>query len=89
MTKRGTTVVNYSEDLLRDDEFEDSDGPRRLGGLRTRRDQVVDQTRDVLADRLGKELLEPVESQGIWRDWMGKPYFGKLVNCLILLCLTG
>ena len=89
ITKRGTTVVNYSEDLLHDDEFEDSDGPRRHGGLRARRDQVADQAKDTLVDRSNKEISEPVETQGIWREWMGKPNFGKLVNCLNLLCLTG
>lgn len=89
MTKRGTTVVNYSEDLLHDDEFEDSDGPRKHSSLRIRRDQGADQAREALAERLSKELSEPTETQGIWRDWMGKPNFGKLVTCLILPRLTG
>lgn len=76
-TKRGTVVVNYSEDLLGDDDFEESDGPRRHTGLRSRKDVDPAQSRDTLADRLSRELTAPVETQGIWRDWMGKPKFGK------------
>ena len=73
-------MVNYSEDLLHDDDFDDSDAPRRHGGLRNRRDQGADHARDALVERLSKELSEPIEIQGIWRDWMGKPNFGKLVT---------
>ena len=76
-TKRGTVVVNYSEDLLGDDDFEDSDGPRRHTTLRQRRELEPSQTRDALVERLSKELEAPVQTQGIWRDWMGKPKFGK------------
>ncbi|KAF1817064.1 SNF5-domain-containing protein [Eremomyces bilateralis CBS 781.70] len=71
-TKRGTMAVNYAEDGFDDTDFDDGEGPRRPTGLRSlRRD-------DSLADRekftqLGKELSAPVEVQGIWRDWMGKP----------------
>ena len=78
-TKRGTVVINYSEDLLNDDDFDESDGPRRPTGLRSRREDP-NQNREGLADRLGKELTAPVEVQGIWRDWMGKPKFGKSVH---------
>ena len=77
-TKRGTVVINYSEDLLNDEDFEESDGPKRHTGLRSRRDVDPNQTRDALVERLIKELISPVETQGIWRDWMGKPKFGKL-----------
>ncbi|MCJ1475621.1 Chromatin structure remodeling complex protein sfh1 [Lambiella insularis] len=75
-TKRGTVVINYSEDLLNDEDFDDSDGPRRPTGLRSRRDDP-NQNKESLAERLSKELTAPVEVQGIWRDWMGKPKFGK------------
>ena len=78
-TKRGTVVINYSEDLLNDDDFEESDGPRRHTGLRSRRDVDPNQTRDALVERLSKELTSPIDTQGIWRDWMGKPKFGKSV----------
>ena len=78
-TKRGTVVINYSEDLLNDEDFDDSDGPRRPTGLRSRRDDP-NQGKESLLDRLGKELTAPVEVQGIWRDWMGKPKFGKSVK---------
>ena len=38
-TKRGTTAINYAEDGYDDDDFEDSEGPRRATGLRSvRRD---------------------------------------------------
>ena len=78
-TKRGTVVINYSEDLLNDDDFDESDGPRRPTGLRSRREDP-NQGRETLGDRLSKELTAPVEVQGIWRDWMGKPKFGKSVH---------
>lgn len=74
-TKRGTVVINYSEDLLNDDDFDESDGPRRLTGLRSRRDDVG-QNRE-LVERLGKELDTPTEVQGIWREWMGKAKYNK------------
>jgi chromatin structure-remodeling complex subunit SFH1 len=71
-TKRGTTAINYAEEFD-EDSIEDSDNPRRATGLRT-----AQQRRDVdpaveKAKELGKEATAPVEVQGIWRDWMGKP----------------
>ena len=73
-TKRGTAAINYSEDFA-DDSIEDSDNPRRQTGLRT-----AQQRRDPEASgekapekELGKEIYEPVEVQGVWREWMGKP----------------
>jgi chromatin structure-remodeling complex subunit SFH1 len=74
VTKRGTAVLSYAEDAYDDDDFEDSDRPRRATGLRSvqRADPAnQDQTAQIAA--LGEELIAPVESQGIWRDWMGRP----------------
>ena len=71
-------MINYSEDLLNDEDFDESDGPRRPTGLRSRREDP-NQNKESLAERLSKELTAPIEVQGIWRDWMGKPKFGKLV----------
>lgn len=70
-TKRGTTIINYAEDGYEDIE-EDSDDPRRRPtGLRSlRKEDSV--SRQELADKAGKETWEPVQVQGIWRDWMGK-----------------
>ena len=74
-TKRGTIAINYAEDGYDDDDF-DSEGPRRPTGLRsTRQDPTL--AADGTANKLGKEIFAPVEVQGIWRDWMGKP---KLVR---------
>ncbi|KAK8156355.1 hypothetical protein IWX90DRAFT_385201 [Phyllosticta citrichinensis] len=74
-TKRGTTAINYAEDGYDDDDFEDSEGPRRrptgLRSLRQQDDPAIKQGPDV--SQLGKELTSPVEVQGIWREWMGKP----------------
>jgi chromatin structure-remodeling complex subunit SFH1 len=73
-TKRGTTAINYSEDFA-DDSIEDSDNPRRQTGLRTaqqRRDPDVNGEKPAEKE-LGKELYEPVDVQGVWREWMGKP----------------
>lgn len=75
-TKRGTQVVSYAEDNLAGDEYEDSDGPRKLTGLRTRREESTTNREDVL-EKLTTELVEPVAVQGIWRDWMGKPKIAR------------
>lgn len=74
-TKRGTTAINYAEDGFDDDDFEDSEGPRRRPtGLRSLRQQDDPQAKlGQDASQLGKELTAPVEVQGIWREWMGKP----------------
>lgn len=72
-TKRGTTAINYAEDGFEDDDFDDSEGPRRATGLRSLRrdDSAVNQSAQAAA--LGKELSAPVDVQGIWREWMGRP----------------
>ncbi|KAF1956174.1 SNF5-domain-containing protein [Byssothecium circinans] len=72
-TKRGTAVISYAEDGYEDDDFEDSEGPRRATGLRSlRRDETtLDKSAQIAS--LGKEISAPVEVQGIWRDWMGRP----------------
>jgi chromatin structure-remodeling complex subunit SFH1 len=72
-TKRGTTAINYAEDGY-DDDFEDSEGPRRPTGLRSlRREEVDTALGGGPASHLGKEVSSPVEVQGIWREYMGKP----------------
>ncbi|TLD34884.1 Chromatin structure-remodeling complex subunit sfh1 [Venturia nashicola] len=72
ITKRGTTAINYAEDGY-DDDFEDSEGPgRRPTGLRSLRREDTEQDKEK-ASQLGKEIHAPVEVQGIWRDYMGKP----------------
>jgi len=77
-TKRGTTAINYAEEF-EDDSIDDSDGPRRQTGLRTaqqRRDQDAAQNGKTAQKDFGggaREVHAPVDVQGIWRDWMGKP----------------
>ncbi|KAH8731017.1 hypothetical protein GQ44DRAFT_699217 [Phaeosphaeriaceae sp. PMI808] len=75
VTKRGTAVLSYAEDAYDDDDFEDSDRPRRATGLRSiqRGDEAssLDKTAQIAA--LGEELTMPIDLQGIWRDWMGRP----------------
>ena len=76
-TKRGTTAINYAENEYDDDDiFEDDTGPKRLTGLRSRREDP-NQSKDPPPDKFGKEPTAPVNVQGIWRDWMNKP---KLVR---------
>lgn len=71
-TKRGTIAKNYAEDEYDDDDiFEDSEPRRRATGLRSRVEDP-NSGKDNVAAKLGKEIYEPVEVQGIWRDWMGK-----------------
>jgi len=74
VTKRGTAVLSYAEDAYDDDDFEDSDRPRRATGLRSVQKidpNSADHTAQIAA--LGEELTAPVDIQGIWRDWMGRP----------------
>ncbi|KAI6781057.1 uncharacterized protein J7T54_003224 [Emericellopsis cladophorae] len=71
-TKRGTTIINYAEDGYEEID-EDSDDPRRRPtGLRSLRREDTSQRADS-GDRPAKETREPVDVQGIWRDWIGKP----------------
>lgn len=77
-TKRGTAVISYAEDGYDDDFDEDGDNPRRATGLRSlRRDDssALDKTAQIAA--LGKEIHAPVDVQGIWRDWMGRPKYTR------------
>ncbi|KAK5115934.1 hypothetical protein LTR62_000390 [Meristemomyces frigidus] len=72
-TKRGTTAINYAEEF-EDDSIEDSDAPRRGTGLRTQPRRDADPNAEKPGQRpLGKEAYAPVDVQGIWREWMGKP----------------
>lgn len=76
-TKRGTAVISYAEDGYDDNFEDDSDNPRRATGLRSlRRDEsTLDKTAQIAA--LGKEIHSPVDVQGIWRDWMGRPKYTR------------
>ncbi|KAE8360328.1 hypothetical protein BDV27DRAFT_134690 [Aspergillus caelatus] len=72
MTKRGTAAINYAEDGFDDDDFEDSEGPRRPTGLRSLRREESTVDKVPLTEKLGKEVHAPVEVQGVFRDWMIK-----------------
>jgi chromatin structure-remodeling complex subunit SFH1 len=69
-TKRGTTAINYAEDGFDDDDFDDSEGPRRPTGLRSLRREDSSTDRVPLSEKVGKDIDAPVEVQGIFRDWM-------------------
>ncbi|KAL4879803.1 hypothetical protein BJY04DRAFT_193013 [Aspergillus karnatakaensis] len=71
-TKRGTAAINYAEDGFDDDDFDDSEGPRRPTGLRSLRREESSFDKVALAEKLGKEIHAPVELQGVFRDWMIK-----------------
>ena len=74
VTKRGTAVMSYAEDAYDDDDFDDSDRPRRATGLRSiQRDDPMNMDKAAQIAALGEELVAPVDIQGIWRDWMGRP----------------
>ncbi|KAF2131563.1 SNF5-domain-containing protein [Dothidotthia symphoricarpi CBS 119687] len=75
VTKRGTAVISYAEGVDDDDDFEDSDRPRRATGLRSvqRGDDASNMDKTAQIAALGQELTAPVDLQGIWRDWMGRP----------------
>jgi chromatin structure-remodeling complex subunit SFH1 len=68
-TKRGTTIINYADDAYDDDDFEDSEGPRRPTGLRSIRREDLEK-RDPQPEKYGKETTRPVEVQSIYRDWI-------------------
>ncbi|KAH8808213.1 hypothetical protein F5884DRAFT_677554 [Xylogone sp. PMI_703] len=72
-TKRGTTAINYAEDGYDYDDDDDDDNKRRPTGLRSLRREDTAQGKQDPADKVGKAATAPVEVQGIWRDWMGKP----------------
>lgn len=86
-TKRGTTAINYAEDGYGSDDFDETDGSAvpglrgRSTGLRSgRRDELGAGPTNVVnvglsqqqEKQLGKEIHQPVELQGIWREWMGR-----------------
>ncbi|KAK0621638.1 hypothetical protein B0T17DRAFT_591486 [Bombardia bombarda] len=70
-TKRGTTIINYAEDGYDDYDDDDDDNRRRPTGLRSLRRDDSGAKGDP-SDKVGKDTSEPVEMQGIWRDWMSK-----------------
>lgn len=72
-TKRGTTAVNYAEDIFDDDDFEAEEQQRRPTGLRSlRREDSLDNSNNNKASfpPMGQEAHAPVEVQGIFREWM-------------------
>ncbi|KAJ5238648.1 hypothetical protein N7468_003267 [Penicillium chermesinum] len=71
-TKRGTTAINYAEDGFEDEDFDDSDGPRRPTGLRSLRREDSSGGPLPVSEKLGKEAHAPVEVQGVFREWMIK-----------------
>lgn len=68
-TKRGTTIINYADDAYDDDDFDDSEGPRRPTGLRSLRREELEK-REPQHQKVGKEVYEPVDLQPIYRDWI-------------------
>jgi hypothetical protein len=68
LTKRGTTIINYADDAYDDDDF-DSEDTRRATGLRSLRREDLEK-REAHHDRLGQEIYEPVNIQGVYREWM-------------------
>lgn len=71
-TKRGTTAINYAEDGFDDEDFDESEGPRRPTGLRSLRREDSSMDKVAQAEKLGKEIHDVVEVQGVFRDWMIK-----------------
>jgi chromatin structure-remodeling complex subunit SFH1 len=73
-TKRGTIAINYAEDGYDQTDFDEEDGPRRFTGLRSlRRDDSGSIQIQQHHIKSRKEAFAPVQVQGVWRDWMGKP----------------
>lgn len=70
-TKRGTTIINYAEDGYDYDVSDDDNSRRRPTGLRSLRREDSGAQVDP-GDKFDKEIFEPVEVQGVYRDWMNK-----------------
>ena len=70
-TKRGTTIINYAEDGYDYDVSEDDNSRRRPTGLRSLRREDSGAQIDP-GDKFDKEIFEPVEVQGVYRDWINK-----------------
>lgn len=68
-TKRGTTIINYADDAYDEDDFDDSEGPRRPTGLRSLRREDLEK-KEPQQVKVGKEIHEPVDLQPIYRDWI-------------------
>lgn len=68
-TKRGTTIINYADDAYDEDDFEDSEGPRRPTGLRSLRREELEK-KEPQHEKVGKEITAPVDLQPIYRDWI-------------------
>ncbi|EEQ83532.1 RSC complex subunit Sfh1 [Blastomyces dermatitidis ER-3] len=71
-TKRGTIAINYAEDGYDDDDFDDSEGPRRPTGLRSLRREELNPDRGPAGEKLGTEIFQPVDVQPNFRDWVVK-----------------
>ncbi|KAI9673542.1 MAG: Chromatin structure remodeling complex protein sfh1 [Trizodia sp. TS-e1964] len=76
-TKRGTIAINYAEDGYDDEDFEENERSRRPTGLRSLRTESSNIDTASIVEKVGKEISAPVEVQGIWREWMGKPKTAK------------
>lgn len=72
-TKRGTTAFNYAEDGYDDFEEDEDEGRRRRPtGLRSLRQEDSAAKVDP-SEKVGKDAVQPVEMQGIYRDWITRP----------------
>lgn len=63
-------MVNYAENDYDDDDFEDSEGPRRPTGLRSLRRDEITPYLGPAGEKLGKEISTPVNVQANYRDWV-------------------
>ncbi|KAG7108215.1 SWI/SNF chromatin-remodeling complex subunit snf5 like protein [Verticillium longisporum] len=77
MTKRGTTIINYAEDGYDEIDDDDDDTRRRPTGLRSLRRGEDLANRQDAPERVAKETLEPVEVQGVSREWFAKGRFTR------------
>lgn len=76
-TKRGTTIINYAEDGYDDLDDDDDDNRRRPSSLRNQRKEDTPSRQQDLTEKFGKDTTEPVETQGIWRDWLAKGRYAR------------
>jgi chromatin structure-remodeling complex subunit SFH1 len=73
-------MINYAEDGydVDDDDGEDGIGRRRTTGLRSvRREETSNAARLDPGENVGKETYEPVEVQGIYREWMSRARYQR------------
>ncbi|EER26051.1 Chromatin structure remodeling complex protein sfh1 [Coccidioides posadasii str. Silveira] len=69
-TKRGTAAINYAENDIDEEDFDDSDSTRRPTGLRSLKREDIHPDRGPTGEKLGTEIFAPANVQPNFREWL-------------------